>query len=72
MWLEIAHELGYVAKAIDHKSGRIAYEPHGFEYDGCLMRKSLGLPQNSPLVFREMSVDSQLYYQLWDKLLKER
>ena len=32
MWLEIAYELGYVAKTIDHKSGSITYEPYGFEY----------------------------------------
>lgn len=71
MWLEIAYELGYIAKSINPKSGSIVYEPYGFEYDGTLIRKSLGLSENSPLVFREASVTSQMYNQLWDKLLKE-
>ena len=70
-WLEIAYELGYVTKSINPKSGNIVYEPYGFEYDGALIRKSLGLAENSPLIFRETSVNSQPYHWLWDKLLKE-
>lgn len=71
MWLEIAYELGYVTKSINPKSGNVVYESYGFEYDGALIRKSLGLSENSPLVFREVSVNNQLYSRLWDKLLKE-
>lgn len=70
-WLEIAHQLDYVTKSINPESGNITYEPYGFEYDGALMRKSLDLSKNGPLVFREISVNSQPYHQLWDKLLKE-
>jgi len=71
MWLEIAYELGYITKLVNLKSGNIVYEPYGFEYDGALIRKSLGLSENSPLVFRETSVNSQMYSRLWDRLLKE-
>lgn len=70
-WLEIAYQLGYVTESINPESGNITYEPYGFEYDGALMRKSLDLSKNGPLVFREISVNSQPYHQLWDKLLKE-
>jgi len=70
-WLEIAHQLDYITKSTNLESGNIVYEPYGFEYDGFLIRKSLGLSQNGPLVFREISMNSNLYHQLWDKLLKE-
>jgi len=70
-WLEIAYQLGYVTKSTNPESGNITYEPYGFEYDSALIRKSLGLPQNGPLVFREITANSQLYCQLWDKLLRK-
>ena len=71
MWLEIAYELGYVTKSVNPKSGNVVYESYGFEYDGAHIRKSLGLPENSPLVFREITMNNRLYHQLWDKLLKK-
>jgi hypothetical protein len=70
-WLEVAHQLGYITKSTNLESGNITYEPYGFEYDGSLIRKSLGLPKNGPLVFSEMSIDNQPYHQLWNKLLRE-
>ena len=70
MWLEIAYQLGYVTKVVNCRSRSITYEPYGFEYDGRLIRKSLDLPENGPLVFKEILVNSRLYQQLWDRLLK--
>jgi len=70
-WLEIAYELDYVTKSVNLKSGNITCEPYGFEYDGALIRKSLGLSKNSPLIFREITMNNRLYHQLWDKLLKK-
>ena len=70
-WLEIAYQLGYVSKSINPESGNIAYEPYGFEYDGALIRKSLGLTENGPLIFKEISANTEPYHRLWDRLLKE-
>ena len=71
MWPEIAYDLSYVTKFISPKSGNVVYEAYGFEYNGALVRKSLGLSGNSPLIFREITMNNRLYHQLWDKLLKK-
>jgi hypothetical protein len=71
-WLEVACELGYVVKTSHSKSGTVAYEPYGFEYDGMLVRKSLGLSRDGPLVFSIDSADSQSYAQMWNMLLRKK
>ena len=68
-WLEAAHELRYVLKVADSRSGRVYYEPYGFDYDYTLARESLGLADNSPLIFKSSSADAMLYDRLWDWLL---
>ena len=49
-WLEIAFELGYVSKNIDTKSGDVTFDPIGFDYDIRLVRKTLGMSVDMPII----------------------
>ena len=49
-WLEIAFELGYVSKNIDTKSGEVTFDPIGFDYDIRLVRKTLGISVDMPII----------------------
>jgi hypothetical protein len=49
-WLKIAFELGYVSKKIDTKSGEVTFDPIEFEYDIQLVRRTLGISVDMPII----------------------
>jgi hypothetical protein len=49
-WLEIAFELGYVSKKIDTKSGEVTFDTIEFDYDIQLVRKTLGMSVDMPII----------------------
>ena len=49
-WLEIAFELGYVSKKIDTKSGEVTFDPIEFDYDIKLVRKTLEISDEQPII----------------------
>jgi len=70
-WIDIAVNLGYVAKLVDSASGRIYYEPVGFEYDRELIRNTLGIPEEMPLTYLEEG-GQERYSHMWDVLLNTK
>lgn len=69
-WIDAAIDLGYVQREVDHHTGKFYLIPVGFEYDPSLLRASLGISNDMPLVSRQEG-NHLGYTQLWDWLLTE-
>jgi hypothetical protein len=66
-WLDIAAELGYLSKETNPKSGNAIYEPIGFDYNPELVRNTLGIPADLPIIRYRENGQSQ-YRRMLDML----
>jgi len=66
-WLDAAVELGYVSRFTDPNTGGVCYDPIGFRYDPNLLRDSLAISRDMPLVSHNGRPDN--WRRLWDHLM---
>lgn len=69
-WLDIAVELGYVIRLIDSASDQIYYEPIGFDYDPELVRNTLRIPEEMPIIYCKKS-NRESYLHMWNALFSD-
>ena len=68
--VEVAVELGYIWRYRDQYTGKICYDPIGFDYDPAKYRASLKIPKGMPIIRQDESRQTE-YQQLWKSLLSE-
>ena len=66
-WLQVAVDLGYVSKQVDSKSGKMIFEPIGFDYDIQLVRKTLDMSSDMPII-RYAEIGQDEYKRMIDLL----
>ena len=66
---EVALELGYVWQHLEPNSEETQYSLVGFDYNPSVYRKSLGIPDDMPII--SFGGDVKCFQPLWNRLLKE-
>jgi len=69
-WIDAAIELGYVVKTYDPIDGKCYLESTGLGYDHILLRQSLCIPENLPIISQTSKDSMRQWERLWTKLLE--